>query len=480
MLFWAVAFSASVEFNTYLGNWTLAVNESHTSLDYGHVQLTIMPSSELHFPTGIPQVLEISGYFRNASMTKLFPESYFTFVGFSDSSNESTYCFRVTEDHDPNYLLGLIGNRLAKYPFFPPYLHEIHELLLRLFGNMTRRHDFMSLAFIIEKSPSSEPFDLPLFLNGTLLYDSYELQVNARGFDLGNYVSEGKLFGLLTSICLAVSFYAWSSFRLLGPTFLTRLSLHSYIMHAGFEFSYGLFLLSIGFSYIRFRSIYLLLFLANLVLYFGFQMTLIANIWKASNDLGELDMPEIRRRFLRFFGEIAFLLFSSLFAVLYMASFPYVPLLFLYSSFVPQIVHTLKYGQKKMGDSLFVVAITVYRMFVLLYLFAYRQNVVGSRSMAMAVLMGIYCMGQMIVIILQNLLGPDFFLPKRYRNPGFDYSQGIVEPDTECTICMSQIGEDDETMVTPCGHAFHKECLERWMQLQMRCPTDRSPLPEPA
>lgn len=32
-------------------------------------------------------------------------------------------------------------------------------------------------------------------------------------------------------------------------------------------------------------------------------------------------------------------------------------------------------------------------------------------------------------------------------------------------------------MVTPCHHYFHVVCLEKCMEVNMRCPVDREPLP---
>ncbi len=32
-------------------------------------------------------------------------------------------------------------------------------------------------------------------------------------------------------------------------------------------------------------------------------------------------------------------------------------------------------------------------------------------------------------------------------------------------------------ILTPCLHAFHSSCLERWLRLKRECPTDRTIIP---
>ena len=49
----------------------------------------------------------------------------------------------------------------------------------------------------------------------------------------------------------------------------------------------------------------------------------------------------------------------------------------------------------------------------------------------------------------------------------------------DCVICMAPVdcAKAKERMVTPCNHFFHRECLERWMEVKMECPTCRGGLP---
>ena len=52
--------------------------------------------------------------------------------------------------------------------------------------------------------------------------------------------------------------------------------------------------------------------------------------------------------------------------------------------------------------------------------------------------------------------------------------------DTDCAICMCPVEFDgpNSFMITACHHAFHTECLNRWMDVKLECPTCRAILPD--
>ena len=81
----------------------------------------------------------------------------------------------------------------------------------------------------------------------------------------------------------------------------------------------------------------------------------------------------------------------------------------------------------------------------------------------------------------------DKIAPWFLQSFSYDYSIGIKkfakrdEEDRECSICMDTIDPKDKKniMITPCNHAYHKDCLTRWMKDRSSCPDCRRKLPEP-
>jgi hypothetical protein len=84
---------------------------------------------------------------------------------------------------------------------------------------------------------------------------------------------------------------------------------------------------------------------------------------------------------------------------------------------------------------------------------------------------------QLAIVCLQDSLTGAFFLPRVCRRKRFDWKNEKPPEKTQCAICLEDIEEEQEFVVTPCRHWFHEGCLKRWMEEQPICPIDRMQLP---
>eukprot|EP01055_Gregarina_sp_Pseudo9_P005594 Gregarina_sp_Pseudo_9__5593@NODE_75_length_4573_cov_6_198721_g69_i0_p2_GENE_NODE_75_length_4573_cov_6_198721_g69_i0NODE_75_length_4573_cov_6_198721_g69_i0_p2_ORF_typecomplete_len659_score90_67zfRING_2/PF13639_6/1e10zfC3HC4_2/PF13923_6/2_2e03zfC3HC4_2/PF13923_6/1_3e08zfrbx1/PF12678_7/3e08zfC3HC4_3/PF13920_6/4_8e08zfRING_5/PF14634_6/5_4e07zfANAPC11/PF12861_7/3_3e06DUF2921/PF11145_8/6_8e06ProkRING_4/PF14447_6/1_4e05FANCL_C/PF11793_8/0_00079zfC3HC4/PF00097_25/0_00062zfRING_11/PF17123_5/0_00076Zn_rib len=101
---------------------------------------------------------------------------------------------------------------------------------------------------------------------------------------------------------------------------------------------------------------------------------------------------------------------------------------------------------------------------------------------------------QGIYLWLQNAWSPRAGLPPwfcdKFLPLVFDYELDVTrvaaikqqaDPSitmVDCVICMTGVKfADRQCVVTPCEHFFHKECLIKWMDVKLECPTCRRPLP---
>merc|ERR1739836_298609 len=60
------------------------------------------------------------------------------------------------------------------------------------------------------------------------------------------------------------------------------------------------------------------------------------------------------------------------------------------------------------------------------------------------------------------------------RAPDLQRWSYIVEtggaPEVDCIICLDAIVVGEEVTRLPCGHTFHKVCIESWLQYSDKCP----------
>ncbi|KAF9531755.1 hypothetical protein CPB83DRAFT_84315 [Crepidotus variabilis] len=203
-----------------------------------------------------------------------------------------------------------------------------------------------------------------------------------------------------------------------------------------------------------------------------------------------------------------------------------------YSSiWLPQILRSIRRARSSGLSKEYVLGTTACRLYSLLYFLICPKNVLDIDPRPWVWWLALNVIIQAIIVILQDVLGPTFFLPQRYaESKAYDYHPPIPVPDSEspeqslgdCGICMDAILVDpslrhhrrsvdskeyhDEKGTTlstttgvggvfnamqmrgrsnarrsyslaPCSHLFHTECLEKWLAIKNICPQCRRPLP---
>ncbi|CAL5390836.1 unnamed protein product [Camellia sinensis] len=66
----------------------------------------------------------------------------------------------------------------------------------------------------------------------------------------------------------------------------------------------------------------------------------------------------------------------------------------------------------------------------------------------------------------------------RRRTPAVRFEsvcEGLLLPEQECSVCLTDFEPDAEINHLPCGHVFHKMCLEKWLKYwNVTCPLCRT------
>ncbi|KAG1723246.1 uncharacterized protein EDB91DRAFT_1240120 [Suillus paluster] len=172
----------------------------------------------------------------------------------------------------------------------------------------------------------------------------------------------------------------------------------------------------------------------------------------------------------------------------------------MYSLFwLPQIVRSVKKGRSSALTAEYLIGTSLCRLFHALYFLTCPKNVLDIEPRRWMWYLAMFIFLQVAVILLQQRLGPAFFLPKRFAHAQvYDYHPALplsaADPEApdeslgDCAICMEAIHTDDEKQLeqvtggrsyslAPCQHLFHTECLEKWLAIKNICPHCRRPLP---
>ena len=113
----------------------------------------------------------------------------------------------------------------------------------------------------------------------------------------------------------------------------------------------------------------------------------------------------------------------------------------------------------------YLFGMSVTRLYIPLYLWCYRNNFIASMGLdLMAYRPGLsaslvfWVSMQVVVLLLQDKFGPRFFVPDRFLPVRYRYDRPIPasleEDHRSCVICMDEVEESSDYMLTPCNHLF--------------------------
>jgi hypothetical protein len=65
-----------------------------------------------------------------------------------------------------------------------------------------------------------------------------------------------------------------------------------------------------------------------------------------------------------------------------------------------------------------------------------------------------------------------------FRRASVDKSSGTgdLEEHLTCRVCLSEYEEGDELRTLPCFHKYHRECIDRWISRDKKCPICKHPI----
>lgn len=209
-----------------------------------------------------------------------------------------------------------------------------------------------------------------------------------------------------------------------------------------------------------------------------------------------LSQEQIRRQTVKESIMVFMVVFGTLFlSVMFIQHYYLFVLLMVYPVF--QIAHNYsKVMQKNCFDYQLHVPLFVSQIWFPIFLRGYSRKVVrlATDYQFISVLLAELTFF-LLALWLQKMLGPRFFVPKRWRSGYYQYERKIApEMDAQgeaCPICFQSLSHSpthEESngnaeillktyMKTPCGHDFHKQCLQQWMELRMTCPCCRKEVP---
>jgi len=318
---------------------------------------------------------------------------------------------------------------------------------------------------------------------------SYEL--SALDVDSGDTVEKASLYSDVECINTLIQFMVLVVQHNYSrtPTATAKVSLVMVaflaVIDAGFAFAY----MSSGLLLEKLFGAFVITAFIKLLVFSVFEMRYLLVIWKARHPQNVDDSWATTQELQsKLYSRIYIVLFACICVMWLLSSF-HRSLWFISMSFwVPQIVCNVFRDTGDPLNSIFLLWTSISRLLPPLYFYGCPKNFVTLLfadgytfyDPGFCALLAIWVFFQVSVLMVQKRIGPQSFVPARFLPPKYDYNRRIPDElrDTQCAICLHTVtGVDEEHMITPCSHLFHRDCLRVWIAQKMECPTCRAQLP---
>ncbi|EAX87377.1 hypothetical protein TVAG_024430 [Trichomonas vaginalis G3] len=286
---------------------------------------------------------------------------------------------------------------------------------------------------------------------------------------------EYKIFAVFAAFLTILKYYGYKLILQHADTQVRakRLSVYSLVFNMCYDYSYNIFFPNDYLTFPSQNSLYLFVYSVNVFIHFSLLIPLTVKTILAQTRF----TPENFRGqggwlFTRIF--ILMLLISGLKDISF--KHPILIILLIEAQLIPQLFRSIKDNERDFISVHGIILISLIRISHIAYFGIYKNNIKETYFPRLSLVIIAAIVIQVALMIFVNKYGSKCILPKSLRPKSFDYRSIPIPPNSECAICMCNIEDGEPTMMTPCGHPFHSQCLERWMQEQLVCPICRAPL----
>ena len=267
-----------------------------------------------------------------------------------------------------------------------------------------------------------------------------------------------------------------------------------------------------------------------------FQLRILFLAWKSRyNDLIYENVVLFRKKLFKFYSIFYAVLFISLISIKIIFEYYFLTYFLFFITWIFQIYYSVIKSTKPPQPFSYIFLFTFCKMFAVIYIKGYPYNIFQLEPSYLKVFfISITLFIESIIISLQKILGPKFFIPKFLKGEQYNYYRNyneVNENDLEsiCAICLVKIKDDptkesdiklelvssndiinninidvkDEEekkisfgekiiklieswkknlnkkplMITPCHHIYHTICLEKCLESRNLCPCCRTKIP---